>query len=251
MYHGLHANPATGEHGRYDPVYSVHPQSFARQLDWLVAQGYRSLRLADDAVDTAGGGRRVLITFDDGDRSNVEVALAMLAERGLVAEFFVTADFVGTPGMLKPADLRTLTGAGMGLQSHGVSHRFLADLDAGEMIDELADSKARLEALGGRPVTALALPGGRGGERERVAALAQGYRHLFGSVPGPNQGARSDQWLQRIAVRRTLDLADFAALVEWRGLTPRLARARHQALAASKRLLGNARYARLRAHLAR
>lgn len=257
MYHGLHAEGAPGPpgphgpHGRYDPVYSVHPDAFARQLDWLLEHGYRGLTVDD--LDRAAplDGRRVLITFDDGDRSNLEVALPLLVARGLVAEFFVTADFVGRHGMLAPADLRTLVEAGMGVQSHGASHRFLSELDAGELAHELADSKARLEALAGRRVTALALPGGRGGERERRAALAHGYRHLFGSVPGPNRGVRAGHWLQRFAVRRTLDLAGFAALVEWRGLSPRVACARHQALALSKRLLGNARYERLRAHLAR
>ena len=230
----------------------MHPAQFARQLDWLVDRGYRSLRCSDlDASDAASDDCRVLITFDDGDRSNVEVVLPMLAERGLVAEFFVTADFVGTRGMLRAADLRTLATAGMGLQSHGVSHRFLEDLDLAELATELADSKTRLEALGGQPVTALALPGGRGGERERVAALAHGFRHLFGSVPGPNRGARSGHWLQRFAVRRSLDLAGFAALVEWHGVAPRVAAARHRLLALSKQMLGNTRYERLRAHLAR
>lgn len=251
MYHGLHADERA--HGRYDPVYSVHPDVFARQLDWLLENGYRAVsiggRTADDGV--AAGRRPVAITFDDGDVSNVEVALPLLRERGMTAEFFITSDFVDTPGMLGAADVRVLAKAGMGIGAHGRSHRFLEDLDADTLDAELRDSRMRLSIITGQRVDTLALPGGRGGERERRAALANGYRRLFGSVPGPNRNQRagSDDWLQRIAVTRNTTIEEFAALVAWQGLHPRLARARFLALSLPKRVLGNAGYERLRARL--
>ena len=248
MYHGLHEGAAAC--GSWDPVYSLASDAFARQLDWLAAHGYRSVSLAD----LAGGllpPRGVLISFDDGDASNLEVAVPMLRERGFAAVFFITSGFLGRPGMLAPDEVPALRAAGMEIGSHGASHRYLADLDASSLAGELAASQACLEALAGTPVTALALPGGRGGERERRAALAQGYRWLFGSAPGPNRKPRPGQWLERLAIRRDLALAEFAALVEWRGPLPRIAAARHRLLGLGKRLLGNARYERLRTHLAR
>jgi peptidoglycan/xylan/chitin deacetylase (PgdA/CDA1 family) len=249
MYHGLHADERA--HGRYDPVYSVRPDDFARQLDWLLDNGRHAVRIDGPAMDAgpAVGGHAVAITFDDGDVSNIEVALPLLRERGMAAEFFITSDFIDQPGMLAAADVRALAEAGMGIGAHGRSHAFLEDLDDEALDAELHDSRACLSAIIGRDVDALALPGGRGGERERSAALAHGYRHLFGSVPGQNQGTASDQWHQRIAVTRDTTLADFAALVAWQGLRPRLARARFIALSWPKRLLGNAGYERLRARL--
>jgi peptidoglycan/xylan/chitin deacetylase (PgdA/CDA1 family) len=248
MYHGLHADERAN--GRYDPVYSVHPGDFARQLDWLLQHGYRSIGFDAPAdADTAGDARAVAITFDDGDASNLEVALPLLRERGMVATFFITSDFIDQPGMLRAADVRALADAGMGIGAHGRSHRFLEDLDAEALDAELRDSRARLSAIAGRSIDALALPGGRGGERERLAALAHGYRHLSGSVPGPNRGTAPGEWLQRIAVTRGMALPRFASLVAWRGLRPRLARARFSALAWPKRLLGNSGYERLRARL--
>lgn len=246
MYHGLHDGPRA--RGVFEPVYSVAPQAFARQLDWLTAQGYRTLRVDElDRAPTAG--RRVLITFDDGDASNVDVALPLLRERGMVAEFFVTAAFVGRPGMLSASDVRELADAGMGVQAHGLSHAYLDDLDDGELDRELAESKSSLEALSGRTISALALPGGRGGDRERDAAVRAGYGFVFNSEPGDNRHWQAGDCLQRLAVTRTLPLADFARMVAWHGLLPRTLWLRYQALATMKRVVGNARYETLRARL--
>jgi peptidoglycan/xylan/chitin deacetylase (PgdA/CDA1 family) len=245
MYHGLHAD--TQARGRFDSVYSVAPDEFARQLDWLADNGYRTVRLGDiGAVD-----KPVLITFDDGDASNLDVALPLLLRRGFTAEFFVTSDFIDQPGMLSPEATRALAGAGMGVQSHGRTHRYLEDLDPEALAAELSHSKQRLESVTGRPVEALALPGGRGGERERQAALQLGYRYVLNSVPGPNRVRRPGEYLQRLAITRNLPLDDFAALVSWRGIGPRWMQARHHLLGWPKRLLGNQRYERLRARVLR
>lgn len=244
MYHGLHTGE--GDAGRFDAVYSVTPQTFAAQLDWLCANGFRSVRLGSEWGDADNP---VVISFDDGDVSNVRVALPLLRERGMVAEFFITSDFIGQPGMLTVADVKALAQAGMGVQSHGRSHRFLEDLDDEAMYAELRDSKARLEAASGTPVTGIAFPGGRGGARERDTALGLGYRHVLGSAPGCNRGRRAHECYERIAITRDLPLSDFAALVAWRGWRPRYAQARFRALRIPKRLLGNQRYQRLRAKL--
>jgi len=245
MYHGLHDGP--GARGRFDPVYSVRPADFAAQLDWLVANGLRGVR----AVDATGDAEhdRIAITFDDGDASNLDVALPLLQARGLVATFFVTSDFVGQPGMLSSAGVRALADAGMEIGSHGRSHAFLADLPEAALRAELEDSRKRLQDWTGTEVRTLALPGGRGGERERRAALDAGYTVLFGSVPGPNRHPRAGAWLQRLAVTRELPLERYAALVRWHGWQPRLASLRHAALAVPKRVLGNRGYERLRERL--
>lgn len=244
MYHGLHTD--AGDAGHFEPVYSVHPDAFAAQLDWLARSDRRTIRL--DQLAQARDGD-VVISFDDGDVSNVRVALPLLVRRGMVAEFFVTSDFIDTPGWLASGDITALLDAGMGVQTHGRSHRFLEDLDAASMRAELADSRDRLRALGAA-VSAVALPGGRGGVRERDAALELGYRHALTSIPGCNR--RIDvRWLERVAITRDLSLEAFAALVDWRGAAPRLLQLRHAALTLPKRVLGNARYAALRERLLR
>ncbi|HEX3122248.1 MAG TPA: polysaccharide deacetylase family protein [Rhodanobacteraceae bacterium] len=244
MYHGLHAGP--GDSGVYDAVYSVEPRDFAAQLDWLAANGYRTARLRDLQLQRPDSARNVMITFDDGDISNLQVALPELSKRRMVAEFFVTADFVGRPGRLAPQDLRTLADAGMSVQAHGCSHRYLDELSLAEVEEELSASKQRLEAILGQSVTALALPGGRGGERERALALGMGYLDVLGSVPGRNRQWSRGRYLQRLAVTRGLALEDFASMVRGRGALPALMQARYHVLALTKRLLGNRRYEHFR-----
>jgi len=246
MYHGLHTH--ANDNGRFDAVYSVAPREFERQLDWLVAHGYRGVRLRDVA-SSGDAVKPVIISFDDGDVSNHDVALPLLLERGFAAEFFVTADFVGQPGMLTDAQTRVLAAAGMGIQSHGCTHRYLEDLDEASLVAELSESKRRLEAITDAPVDALALPGGRGGERERRAALQLGYRYILNSAPGSNRYHRDGEYLQRIAVTRGLDIHDFASLVTWSGLAPRWQQARFRMLSWPKRILGNRRYERWRSRV--
>ena len=148
MYHGLHA----GQHarGRYDSVYSVHPDEFARQLDWLLDSGHHTVRINPTLAQTTattGTRRPVLITFDDGDVSNIEVAMPRLLERGMAAEFFITSDFIDQPGMLSSRDVRSLADAGMGIGAHGKSHRFLEDLDQKDLEAELEHSRLRLSSI--------------------------------------------------------------------------------------------------------
>ncbi|MFT3790722.1 MAG: polysaccharide deacetylase family protein [Rudaea sp.] len=243
MYHGLHVDERC--RGRFDPTYSVTPDRFAAQLDRLRQNGYRSVRLCELATD-ADDGKRVVITFDDGDVSNLEVALPLLRERGMLAEFFVTSGFVDQPGMLTSRDVRALADAGMGVQSHGATHRYLQDLDDAELESELVRSKQALEQMTGVGVDALALPGGRGGARECAAALRLGYRHVLNSEPGLNRRRREGEYLQRLSVTRALALDDFADRVAGRGIGPYVAQWRYRVLALPKRLLGNARYERLR-----
>ncbi len=74
--------------------------------------------------------------------------------------------------------VRALSRAGMDVESHTRWHRVLQTLDDGMLRDELAGSKADLEAQLGRPVRALAYPVGRRiahVRRIREAVIAAGY----------------------------------------------------------------------------
>ncbi|PNS08145.1 polysaccharide deacetylase family protein [Solilutibacter silvestris] len=232
MYHGIH--DGTSSPGHFDPVYSITRQRFARQLDWIANREHPNL---------------FHITFDDGDVSNVTAALPMLVERGLHATFFITSGFIDRPGMLRRSNVRALADAGMHIGAHGMSHGFLEDMDVETLRRELHDSKAVLEDITGNAVDAMALPGGRGGARELDEALACGYRDLYGSRPGPDEDDPQPRWRNRIAITRELGDAKFAALANWSGPAAHWARLRHGALAVPKRMLGNARYQRLRAAL--
>lgn len=248
MYHGLHA----GAHsrGHFDPRYSVDPESFRAQLGHLARHGLAGrLPVAGKplvAPAPAQAGERVLITFDDGDASLVDIALPILAEFGIGAVFFITRNFVGRPGMISAGGVRKLVEAGMVIGSHGTSHRFLNTLSAATLDFELAHSRDFLQQLTGRAVSLLSLPGGRGGARELAAARRAGYLSVFGSVPGNNRTTAAGDLIERVAITRDVDLERFARIVRWQGATAWAIRARHRALAWPKRLIGDRGYDWLR-----
>ena len=137
----------------------------------------------------------------------------------------------------------------MRIGAHGMSHGFLEDMDLPALRRELHDSKAVLEGIIGSEVDAMALPGGRGGARELDEALACGFRDLYGSRPGPDYYGGSPRWRNRIAITRETGDGKFVSLANWTGAAAHWTLLRHGALAVPKRVLGNARYQRLRAVL--
>lgn len=86
--------------------------------------------------------------------------------------------------------VRALTRAGMDVESHGRRHRVLKTLDDKMLADELAGSRADLEAALGRPVRAVAYPVGRSIAREtriRDAIARAGYRIGLTNASGVNR----------------------------------------------------------------
>jgi len=240
MYHGLHHGPQ--DDGHYDPRYSVTPAEFDRQM-----QRVRDKRghawLPDEHLATLQS-PEVMVSFDDGEASDAAVALPILQRLGLRAAFFVTSGFVGRPGSVSVAQLRELSDAGMVIGSHGASHRFLSTLGEAELREELRASRDRLEQLTGRRVDLLALPGGRGGERELQMAHELGYQFAFDSTPGDNR--RVEGYVQRVAVVRGTSPEAFDQILAWKGPAVRAIEWRHRMLRLPKRLIGDNRYLRLR-----
>src|SRR3954471_13664576 len=72
----------------------------------------------EQVLDAVVGRPDVRLTFDDGNASDVEIALPRLLERGLSAEFFVLTGLLGEPGRLAVDDARLLREAGMRVGSH-------------------------------------------------------------------------------------------------------------------------------------
>jgi peptidoglycan/xylan/chitin deacetylase (PgdA/CDA1 family) len=149
---------------------------FLRTLDWL------------------RGRSDVWISFDDGNRSDIEIALPALLERGMTATFFVLAGRLDDAQSLGVEDVRRLRAAGMAIGSHGLHHRDWRRLTDAELARELSHSRRVLEDVVGEPVDQASAP--FGSYDRRVLARARrhgGYARLFTSDGGP---ARRDAWLQ-------------------------------------------------------
>ena len=253
MYHGIHESRT--DHGRFDPRYSLNPRQFAAQMHCLSELGVAGwLPVSGEALvapEAPAGRHMVLITFDDGDVSNVEKALPILQESGLTAVFFITRNFVGQRGMISRAGIRELADAGMVIGSHGLSHRFLNTLSPAALAIELSSSRDFLQQITGREVVLLSLPGGRGGQREIEAAHDAGYRSVFGSRPGNNVVTPAGGLIDRVVITRKTDPVAFAQLVRWQGPAVWRQRARYRLLGWPRRLLGDRGYDQVRRVLVR
>jgi len=129
-------------------------------------------------------GDAVILTFDDGGASAPTRILRALRERSWRAHFFVTTDFINTPGFVTPEGLRELHTAGHVIGSHSASHPLRMSYLAHEAIyREWRDSRVRLEDLVGAPVTAASVPGGYYSRTVATAAAEAGLRVLFTSEP--------------------------------------------------------------------
>lgn len=154
---------------------------------WLREE--RFLRILDEVQ----GSPRVRLSFDDGNRSDVDTALPALQQRSLCASFFALAGRLDDPGSLGAADLRGLRDAGMAIGSHGWAHTPLRGLDDAEARRELIDARAALAEASNGEIMDAALPLGRY-DRQLLARLKRfGYRRVFTSDRMP---ARPDAWLQ-------------------------------------------------------
>ena len=152
----------------------------------------------------------VLITFDDGYRDNLSNAAPVLHRHGYAAVQFVPIAYVGesrplphenhlaAQGVHNPTvnweEIRELEALGVRVESHGISHKPLAELEIDEAAREIAISKLKLEEQLGRPVRAFSYVKGSEADYKPVhpsLVKQAGYDIAFTAVSGANS-PRSD-----------------------------------------------------------
>jgi peptidoglycan/xylan/chitin deacetylase (PgdA/CDA1 family) len=195
-FHGIGKPP-----GHVDPAereYWVSPRLFSRLVE-------DSERAATEA------GFELLVTFDDGNRSDLEIAAPLLAGRGIAAAFFPCTSRLTHPDYLSPNDLRTLSDDGFTIGSHGIDHVMWTKVGHEAAEREMRESKAQLEGILGMPVTSAAIPFGSYNRRVLRGMRLAGYRTAYCSDEGL---ADTRAWLRpRLTFRAGDDGLDVGALV--------------------------------------
>jgi peptidoglycan/xylan/chitin deacetylase (PgdA/CDA1 family) len=209
-FHGLGAPP---DHvPASERPYWIAPAAFAATLDAI-----------RERAAASPGAPPVRITFDDGNRSDLDLALPALKARGLAATFFACAGRIGLAPYLDAGMLRTLLAEGMAVGSHGMHHVPWRRAGPARLGEEMAEARARLEEACGRPVTSLAAPFGLYDRRALAAARAAGFADFHTSDGGP---AAPGRFLRpRTTLRRDSPAGAAAlALAQGGGRLARLAR---------------------------
>lgn len=221
------------------PPLGVSPTRLARQLDDLLAAGFRVAPLGAlvECLERGRGlpPRTLALTFDDGYGDFAQHALPLLEERGLPATLFVTASRErerlpgGTEAPLLALDaLAGIAARGIEIGAHSVGHVDLTALDDAALERELRESRRVLEEHTGRPVEHFAYPFGRCDGRVRDAA-ARVFRSActtrlarLCSQDDPWAMPRVDAYYLRSPLLRRLLAAD--APDTWLGVRRRLRR---------------------------
>jgi peptidoglycan/xylan/chitin deacetylase (PgdA/CDA1 family) len=171
MYHDIVAPglaDSSGFPGRDAARYKVSPSVFADHLRAICAKGAAPV-----------------LTFDDGGASAMEAA-DILERFGLRGRFFVTANYVGTPGFVDAAGLRELHRRGHVVGSHSCSHPLrMGHCSLAQLRHEWTRSRAVLADALGADVLEASVPGGDFAPAVAETAAAAGFVTLFTSEPAP------------------------------------------------------------------
>ncbi|MEP6813006.1 MAG: polysaccharide deacetylase family protein, partial [Actinomycetota bacterium] len=215
MYHKVNDLPGN----RMSMPVSLFDEQMAqlRELGYTVVDLDAVIRHYVDGAALPNGA--VLITFDDGYRDNLENAAPVLHKHGYPAVQFVPLAYVGDrqplpheehlaqSGVINRTvdweELGDLEQLGVRIESHGISHKPLADLELDEAAREIAISKLQLEERLGRPVRAFSYVKGSEAHYNKVhlsLVRQAGYDVAFTAVSGANTPASDPLELRRYNV---------------------------------------------------
>lgn len=177
-----------------------------------------------DLVDRHPARSRVIYTFDDGNRSDIEIALPALQARGRRASFFVLAGRFGHANYLSRGDCRELVAQGMTVGLHGRHHVDWRSLDRAAFADETIAAREEVAAASGQPVQAVGIPFGNYNRRVIARLKAQGFGPIYTSDSGLAKAGTRIQG--RTSLRSDMADARILALLDGReAIKPRLRRA--------------------------
>lgn len=203
VYHSI-STPAEAMLGDID----ISPERFERQLQWI--SRWRKVVRLPETLRSPESNRLVAITFDDGFRDNLTVALPILEKFNLPMTLFVTPGFVGTTAYLSREELREISDHPLvTIGAHGLHHRHFTKLSVAEARHELVESRRLLETITEKRVDLMAWPYGECDERMELLSEECGYRASWSVWKGPN--TRHSRW--RVPLGRNDNMARFIAKV--------------------------------------
>jgi peptidoglycan/xylan/chitin deacetylase (PgdA/CDA1 family) len=204
MYHSVSREPSLGR-------FAVPPQHFASQLSWLARAGWRVTSVRDALGEADTQDRTLVMTFDDGYADNYQEAFPQLQQYGFTATMFLPTDFVGRANGWEETDTpvplltwpqgREMAEAGFEIGSHSASHLDIRRAPLGDILDELARSKAKIEDQAGAEVVSFAYPYGYFRPEVPELLARTGYRcAVLAGTYGRNGRQASPFALHRVPV---------------------------------------------------
>jgi peptidoglycan/xylan/chitin deacetylase (PgdA/CDA1 family) len=215
MYHVIAPPPA----GAPFPGLYVDPEEFAAQMKALKRAGWTAVTLDELAAYWRSGislphGKPIVVSFDNGYQSQYTRALPVLRELGWVGDENI--QLTGLPpsqGGLGDDEIRGLIKAGWELDTQGISHADLIALDAQQLHEQVASSRATIERRFHVAVNWFCYPSGHYDATVIAAVKAAGYKGSTTVVPGWASPGEDPYRLHRLRVLGRTSPAALLALI--------------------------------------
>jgi len=202
-----------------DSVYYVSPDTFDHQINLLYQWGYRTISVELLAKAIKEGAelppKPIILTFDDGSETIYERALPIMQRYKFTGVSYIVRNYVGVTGYMNIDQIRALYTAGWEVGSHSLSHTDLT-MHPDRQMDEIVESRRRLESLLGIPVLSFAYPFGAYDSDSLHYVHQAGYIAAMGLGNDTLQGNKNLFYLYRQAVQGSEDLRTFALHLPWR-----------------------------------
>jgi peptidoglycan/xylan/chitin deacetylase (PgdA/CDA1 family) len=202
MYHVIAPPPS----GAPFPGLYVTPEEFAAQMRALQRAGWTAVTLDQVSAYWRQGislprGKPIVVSFDNGYQSQYTRALPILRRLGWVGDENI--QLTGLPpsqGGLGDDEIRGLIAAGWELDTQGISHADLIALDAQQLHEQVATSRATIQRRFHVPVNWFCYPSGHYDASVIAAVKAAGYAGSTTVVPGWARPSEDPYRLHRLRV---------------------------------------------------
>ncbi len=190
---------------------SVAPSIFEQHMQWIQDHGYTAVDLntlvAIFRGEIRGPEKPIVITFDDNNLTQYDIALPVLEKHHQIGVFYLITQHLTNKGMIDAERAKDLHKRGQDVESHTITHRVLTALPGGDIDRELRESKKVLEDLLGKQVLHVAYPGTAHNATVREKTEADGY--VTGTIMDPRPATAQDSLykLPRIMMTDDTNLA--------------------------------------------
>ena len=147
----------------------------------------------------------VIITFDDGYQSTLDVALPELQSRDLVATHYIPTGLLDTPGYIKSEDVIKFTDAGWEIGAHAINSVDLTTLSPMEMLYEIKTPIKILEELSNQKIYSFSSPLGE--YDDNMIEEVDDYYHNHVNAWSDNEGMNYKETFDRYDIHR-LDVSN-------------------------------------------
>lgn len=210
VFHKIGPIPADA---RYPRNY-VRAEQFDALLGSLARAGFESIGfdryLASRRGESVLPRNPIILTFDDGYRSNAEIAAPIMRKHGVRATIFIVPGRLGRTNdwdaderqepLMTADEIRALHADGFAFGSHTMNHVRLTTATPEVALQELRTSRTALEDLLGKSVRVICYPWAQHDETARRLAREAGYECGVGIRRRLNRAGTDVMALNRIPV---------------------------------------------------